>query len=141
MIPDSSGEFSRNDVRAGIAPELQVLRPYHMVLRTMLALQRPLNESLLEFRWNSGIPANSVPARLWRCPGIYPEFPSEVWQKLQIGGVHSSEKKDCIDRSNRLIDRQYYILETAVAHHRSNTGLIQNTNDQSTAVITMVNCS
>jgi hypothetical protein len=48
-----------------------------MVLRTMLALQRPLNESLPEFRRNSvefRIPFWRDP---WRCTGIYPEFPTE----------------------------------------------------------------
>jgi hypothetical protein len=52
-------------------PELQVLRQYNMVLRTMLALQRLLNESPPEF---CGIPY-SVPAR-----------PLEV--RRNLSGIH-----------------------------------------------------
>ena len=60
-IPDSSGRICRNDIRAGIAPELQVLRQYNMVLRTMLALQRPLNESPPEFWRNSVFRSGATP--------------------------------------------------------------------------------
>jgi hypothetical protein len=77
-IPDASGRICRNDVCAGIFAHLQVLRPYHVVLRTTLALQRPLNESLPEFRRNSAefciiFHSGATPGGA----GIYPEFPAD----------------------------------------------------------------
>jgi hypothetical protein len=73
QIPDSSGEFSRNDVHAGICRKahsacMHVI--YLVGFEWLLSVERAIVSRAPEFRRNSGILANSIPAHLWRCPGI-----------------------------------------------------------------------